>query len=374
MIIITLIISLAYSFLIINLLKHWDSIPKPNFPNKHKSDIKLSVIIIARNEEANIKNCLVSILKNDYPESSYEIIVVDDHSEDQTIQEIKSLSDSRITVLHLKDFITEGKTNAFKKKGIEYALQHVKHDYIIHTDADCQVPTNWLKITAWNFENGIKLQAGPITFSPLHGFLAWFQQLDMYTLMASTNAGIRSKNWYLANGANLAYSKKDLPEHIYKESYKYASGDDVYLINQFAEKYSEEIHFEASIPIITSPVSGLNNFINQRKRWAGKNRELAKGKMKNILIIPVIANLWIFILTGFLFYYPTLGIPLLGFYIICKLMVDYILLDYMQKQTQPTNPNKSFLIASIAYPFYFLGIGIVSQLTQAYQWKSRKVN
>lgn len=374
MIVLTLIISLSYSFLIINLLKHWDTAFPPNIPVNYQPEIKLSIIIIARNEEANIKKCLLSILTNNFPKSAFEVIIVDDHSNDLTIQEIESLSDSRITILKLEDFVKESNTNAFKKKGIQYALQYARHDFILHTDADCIVPVNWLKTTAWNFEKGYLFQAGPINFHPLHGFLDWFQQLDMYTLMASTNAGIRSKNWYLANGANMAYNKNFLPENMYSESDKYASGDDVFLINKFAEKHSDKIIFEPSTSITTSPVPDLKSFISQRKRWAGKNKNLAQGKMKNILIIPVLANLWIFVLVIFSLFNLTIAFPLLAFYLVSKIMVDYVLLDFIQKETQPGLPNKSFLVASIAYPFYFLGIGIVSYFTQAYHWKSRRVH
>ena len=373
MIVLTLLVNLAYIFLIINLLKHWDSIPQLNIPVDYQPGVKLSVVVIARNEEANIKKCLLSILANTFPKSSFEIIVVDDHSEDNTILEIESLANERILVLKLQDFVNEENTNAFKKAGIQYALQYAKYDHIIHTDADCTVPLNWLITTAWHFDNGAKFQAGPVNFHPIKSFLEWFQQLDMYTLMASTNAGIKSKNWYLANGANLAYMKNCLKDKMYEESDRYASGDDVYLINRFAENYGDAIIFEPSIPITTSPVTNLKAFINQRKRWAGKNRNLAKGKMKNILFIPVLANFWIFALIVFIFFKPTLGFSLFLFYCISKLMVDYILLNFMQKQTRPTFQNKYFLLASLAYPFYFLGIGIVSYFTQVYQWKSRKV-
>jgi len=195
----------------------------------------------------------------------------------------------------------------------------------------------------------------------------------MYTLMASTNAGIRSRNWYLANGANLAYAKNDLLKNVYDESGRYASGDDVYLINRFAEKYGDEIIFEPNIPISTKPVEDLKTFINQRKRWAGKNRQLAKGKMKNILIIPVLANLWIFALLIFTFIKPIIGLIMLAFYLLIKLMVDYVLLHYMQKHTRSNLPNRTFLRSSLVYPFYFLGIGFIAYFTQTYEWKSRSV-
>ena len=52
------------------------------FENKSKSTPKVSVILPARNEENFIKKCLDSLINQDY--QNYEIIVIDDSSEDNT--------------------------------------------------------------------------------------------------------------------------------------------------------------------------------------------------------------------------------------------------------------------------------------------------
>lgn len=366
-------ISFIYVLLIISLIRHWEEIPNTKISHGSAPNISLSVIIIARDEEANIASCLQSILDNDFPSDQFEIIVVDDHSQDNTIQNIQKLNSKQISVLHLSDFVGSEKINGFKKHGIKYALSKAKFEYIIHTDADCLVPNNWLSTTAYNFEKGIKLQAAPIGFKPINSFLEWFQQLDMYTLMASTNAGIRSQNWYLANGANLAYHKSSLPANVYSESNKYASGDDVYLINQMAVQHADKIHFEPNIVVTTKAVENMPGFIRQRLRWAGKNRNLAKGKMKNILFIPVICNLWIFVLLICLFFTFKLALISLCIFVLIKWMIDYILLQYMQEKLQTTQKNRHFLLASFCYPFYILGVGIVSLFTKSYVWKSRRV-
>lgn len=370
---ISIIISCIYALLIISLIRRWQEISIHDLPSGYQAKISLSVIIVARNEEDSIVECLNSIQSNDFPKAQFEIIIVDDHSTDQTIQKIQNVASANITILSLADHLGDKKVNGFKKEGIKYALQHTKFDYIIHTDADCLVPNNWLKKTAYNFEQGIKLQAAPIGFKPTKSFLSWFQQLDMYTLMACTNAGIRSKKWYLANGANLAYQHSSLPANIYSESNQFASGDDVYLINQMAEKNPDKILFEPSIKVTTTPIESLQDFINQRIRWAGKNRNLGKGKMKNILIIPVITNLWFFIMFFLLPFAPEIAGCTLVFFMLTKAFVDFIFLNFMQENLNPNQKNRYFLLAFICYPFYIILIGIVSLFTKSYVWKSRRV-
>jgi len=60
---------------------------------------RLSVLVPARNEEANIGPCVRSLLAQDYPD--FELLVLDDESGDQTAQVLASLatSDNRLRVL-----------------------------------------------------------------------------------------------------------------------------------------------------------------------------------------------------------------------------------------------------------------------------------
>lgn len=50
----------------------------------------VSVLIPARNEEKNIRQCAESVLKQEYPH--FEVIVLDDNSEDGTVKILSELS------------------------------------------------------------------------------------------------------------------------------------------------------------------------------------------------------------------------------------------------------------------------------------------
>ncbi|MFM2269178.1 MAG: hypothetical protein RL757_2619, partial [Bacteroidota bacterium] len=57
--------------------------------SKNEPKTSVSVLISARNEAENIEKCLESILKNSFPTSLLQIIVIDDHSEDATFEIVK---------------------------------------------------------------------------------------------------------------------------------------------------------------------------------------------------------------------------------------------------------------------------------------------
>ncbi len=86
---------------------------------------KISVLILTKNEEKNIKDCLASVVWAD------EIIVVDDYSEDKTTERCKML-DLRCKIFqrHLNgDFA--GQRN--------FALSQASGDWVLYVDADERV-------------------------------------------------------------------------------------------------------------------------------------------------------------------------------------------------------------------------------------------
>ncbi|MFN4151971.1 MAG: glycosyltransferase, partial [Candidatus Sericytochromatia bacterium] len=104
--------------------------------NKISHNDLVSILIPARNEEKNISNLLNSIINQDY--SNYEIIVLDDHSEDNTykIVEAYCYKDSRFKII-------KGKDLPEKWKGKNWACHQLskesKGDYLLYLDADTQI-------------------------------------------------------------------------------------------------------------------------------------------------------------------------------------------------------------------------------------------
>ena len=94
----------AYLLLQLHYIYHWSRIPEFHPDPLHSSSTPVSVIIIARNEAANIKACIEGLLKQAYSPSLIEMIIVDDHSTDTTFSVVESFNDDRIKVYRLADF------------------------------------------------------------------------------------------------------------------------------------------------------------------------------------------------------------------------------------------------------------------------------
>ena len=103
----------------------------------------VSVIIPALNEEQNIRECLVSLLKMDYPPERREILVVDNGSTDGTA---KIVQEYPVTLLQEE------------RRGASYArnrgIEACKGEILAFTDTDCVVTNRWLRELVQGFEDG----------------------------------------------------------------------------------------------------------------------------------------------------------------------------------------------------------------------------
>jgi len=157
--------------------------------------IKISVVICAHNEEKGIAKCIEGVKNQTYPKENYEIIVVDNASDDKTA-EVAKLSGAQV--------VSE------PNKGIAHARQKgsvsANGGIIAFTDADTQVPKDWLERLTKPFEKDENLVAfGGMyritTGSPLTKLFINHGMYYLYLL-----ARIITGGWILI-GPNMAYRK-----------------------------------------------------------------------------------------------------------------------------------------------------------------------
>src|SRR5262245_36970000 len=83
--VIVLVLTLTYVVIFLFYLLGWLLLPEFHVSKKNIST-HCSVIISARNEELHIGNLLSDLLSQTYPSSLFEIIVVNDFSDDRTAE------------------------------------------------------------------------------------------------------------------------------------------------------------------------------------------------------------------------------------------------------------------------------------------------
>lgn len=378
-IIFSLLFAGVYFFIISTYKKAWCSLSEWNIPQNYFPTTKVTIIIPARNEENNIINCLTSILKINYPEKLFEVIVVDDHSTDSTFKLVNDFSkiNANVKIIQLTDFIQHEKINAFKKIAIKTAISQATGDLIVTTDADCIVPTKWLQLIVSFYEmKNAHFIAAPVNFHQEKSTFERFQSLDFLGIMGVTGAGIQLGWMNMCNGANLAYSKKAFEKiNGFEGIDNMASGDDILLMQKMAVHFPKNIAFLKNInaTVFTTAKPDINSFIAQRLRWATKSANYTEWKITLILIIVFIycctivlsfsAIIFINIKWAFLF--------LILFSI--KAISDYFFLGKMAAYFNRSDLMKSYWYAQILHILYIVVIGTLSNLKKQYKWKGRAV-
>ncbi|ANH59800.1 glycosyltransferase [Dokdonia donghaensis] len=334
-----------------------------------------TVIVPFRNEEAHLANLLESLARVNYPKDSWEIILVNDASTDNSLEVINKCI-SRYALTNI-DVIDNVRTSASPKKdALQTAIHTSKHQWIVTTDADCTVPANWL-----NTLNAIILQQSPLmvimpvaigtTVQP--SFITAYEQLDFLSLMGATAGSFYFGLPFLCNGANLAYDKEAFTAvQGFSNNNHIASGDDHFLLEKFQEKFKKRISYLRSPDAIisTQPQKQWKKFIAQRTRWAAKSSAYTFwfSKLMGILVLGV--NL--LSVVG-VFYYAfakaeTQSIIIMGLFI--KLVVDVILIASEASFYNRKRYLKWYPVVMVCYPFISTYIALRS-LTTGYQWKGR---
>ncbi|WP_396597505.1 glycosyltransferase [Dokdonia sp. R86516] len=334
-----------------------------------------TVIVPFRNEEAHLTNLLQSLAEVDYPQNSWEIILVNDASTDNSLEVINKCI-SRYALTNI-DVIDNVRTSASPKKdALQTAIHTSKHQWIVTTDADCTVPVNWLNtLDAIIHKQSPLMVIMPVAIAttPQPSFLTAYEQLDFLSLMGATAGSFYMGLPFLCNGANLAYEKEAFTAvQGFANNNHIASGDDHFLLEKFQEKFKNRISYLRSPDAIvtTQPQEQWKIFIAQRTRWAAKSSAYTFwfSKLMGILVLGV--NL--LSVVG-VFYYAfakaeTQSIILIG--LVIKLVVDVILIATEASFYNRKSYLKWYPVVMICYPFLSTYIAVKS-LTSSYQWKGR---
>ncbi|MFI5129223.1 MAG: glycosyltransferase [Chitinophagales bacterium] len=360
---------ILYSVLIIYYWSGWRSVPE-YVPGQNAPKTRISVIIPARNEENNIGYLLAALQQQTYPKDLFEVIVIDDHSEDRTVEIVRQFNDVRLLSLQNETI------NSYKKKAIDTGIGAATGELIVTTDADCIPSENWLKImAAFKEQQQATFIAAPVVINCNSSIVQLFQAMDFMILQGITGAVVYKNNLSMCNGANLAYEKKAFDEvNGFANVDHIASGDDMLLMHKIRRKYPHGVHYLKSknATVSTQPVRTWKEFFNQRIRWASKARQYNDKRILPVLVIVYLFNLSfpVLLIAGFWnYFYWLAAIALWSGKTLIELPFFISVSDFFDKQWAV----KWFVFFQPLHIFYTIISGLFGQFGK-YEWKGRRVS
>jgi glycosyltransferase involved in cell wall biosynthesis len=309
----------------------------------------LSIVVACRNEEKNLPVLLRHLSEQDYDPDFFEILIIDDNSNDKT-SAIASGFEGMNNLVVLQN------SDRGKKSAIRQGISVSKGSLIVTTDADCRMGKSWLKTIASFFEeNKPEMIILPVEMEEGMGFFRRFQQLEFLSLQGITAGTALRGRPVMCNGANLAFTKEVYNRYSGNLHDELISGDDVFLLHGIKSDPGNKIMWlesaEARVSTITSET--LSAFFRQRARWISKAGAY-KDRFTRILGIVTFAAVFLqlSLLVAGIFNPVYLWVFLAAFLI--KSSVDYLIVMNTATRYGKRQLIKWFPLSGIIYPFYVL--------------------
>jgi cellulose synthase/poly-beta-1,6-N-acetylglucosamine synthase-like glycosyltransferase len=331
------------------------------------TDVPVSVIVCAHDEEENLKQLIPLLLQQDHPE--FEVIIVDDRSNDGTYDYLlhETKVQSRLKMVHVNR--TPPHVNG-KKYSLTLGIKAAQYEWILLTDADCRPDSpNWIKTMSACFTDTKKFVIG---FSPyqkegglLNAFIRFESLLTAIQYVSYSLLG----NPYMAVGRNLAYRKSlFLEKKGFNEHINLTGGDDDVFVNQHARGVETVVCIEKEAVVHSIAKRTWGEFFKQKKR------HLSVGKLyrfKHRFLLGIFAITWL--LTWFL------GIPLAIFspikYWIIGIFAFRIIFLTITTQISVKHLGQRFEawlvpVLDFVFSIYYLSTGFVALVSKKVKWKN----
>ncbi len=322
---------------------------------------KVSILVCARNEEANLKDCLDSLLQINYPSEKVEILVGDDNSEDGTAAIVAAYDQAHD---HIHPVFIEEEKDLLIAKGnvLSQLVDASSHDYQVIIDADMIVTKDWLWHMVSALVQGKDMVSGYTQVKASNSianlqFIDWQSVLFVMKVMADLIRPISIL------GNNMAFKKSAYDKVGGFRGLGPTDVEDLGLLQQFQQQGLKTTQLLASGgQAYTKPQLTFDELLTQRCRWMN-------GVFTHhfILGIPALfARLWVVfaLISVWMDYDLAIFIALYGVWI------NWIKVRLMAFRTKSTKSIFLYepIIISLLDTFALLRIMIFGKVS----WKGRK--
>lgn len=327
----------------------------------------VSVVICARNEKSNLQRLLPQLMKQQY--SSFEVIVVDDCSQDGTkdyLEEAKKQYPG-LRSIHIEQ--TPPHITA-KKYALTMGIKHAKNDILVLTDADCLPASDqWLAGMAEAFKGEqTKLVLGFSQYEKQPGLLNSFIRFEtLHTGLMYVGAALAGRP-YMGVGRNMAYRKSFfLEKKGFIKHRTVTGGDDDLFVNQHARKGNTAVKYGKDTLVYSVPKNTWKEWYRQKLRHmvAGKFYK----KRSKLRLGVYTAALLVFWIT----FVALLSLGIEPYWVVGGFLIRTIFLYYLMvagsKRLGAQFTSWSILLLDFLSVFYYFFLGLAAFFTKKTTWK-----
>ena len=337
-------------------------------PQKTDSDVQLpavSVIVCAHNEYDNLQDYLSILLEQDYP--CYEVIVVDDSSEDESDLLLERWSRQYGNLYHT--FVPRGaRVLSNKKLALTIGIKAAHYDYLLLTDADCRPESkHWIREMMKGFSNE--------QTELVLGFSPYFEKSDLLNHLIGYDTlfnGLqymgmaRAGKPYMGVGRNLAYKRETFfSVGGFKGLLGNRAGDDDLFVNRIANAANTVVVNTPNSIVWSVPKTTWREWFHQKRRHLSVSPQYRTKSKIQLTLEPLsrgifYASLLISAIVGNI---ELISIALALF--LLRLLVQLIIINVSARRLN----MRGYSLGLIAYDIILPLITLYMMLTQPLQKK-----
>ncbi len=323
----------------------------------------VSVLVAARNEEHTILRCLKALAQQDYPLEKLEILIGDDHSEDNTFSTVAAFIADKPQFKLIPIRTTLGSATA--KANVLAQLAHVAQGSVfLFTDADIEVKPQWVHTMACatlaetGVATGVTLVDGKRWFDKMQA-IDWSYAMAMIKVLeqqgrpvtAMGNNMMVRRDAYLATGGY-----ENLPPSIV---------EDLQLFQHILQKgWGFQQHYDSRVAALSLPVKGVGAWMQQRRRWMIGAMQLSwplrLSLFSQVASYPLLLLLFV--------WQPWAGL----FIFLSKACIQWLTIDEALRRVQRKDLRKYILWYELYTPVMYLSLVIYYFIPISTYWKGRK--
>ncbi|MES2734336.1 MAG: glycosyltransferase [Bacteroidota bacterium] len=335
-------------------------------PNSSFS-VGVSVVVCAWNELENLQELIPLLLKQDHP--NFEIIVVDDRSEDECYDYLlyEALKHEKLRLVRINEMpqhITP------KKYALTLGIKAARKELILLTDADCRPVSNqWIREMQHSMKEGKEIVLGFSPYKVKSGLLNFFIRYEtFYTAVQYLSFAVAGFP-YMGVGRNLMYKKSLFFDNNGFHSHQHiVGGDDDLFVSEVANRTNVSVCMQPASFMVSIPKVTYGKWIRQKKRHlsVGKHYRFKDKFLLGLLTFTQV-GFWFSFIPMVIFGGEFYTMITLGFFLL-RMIAFTIILDKIHKRLDATFDWYFIPLFDFLYIFYYLFTGMLTLFTKKIQW------
>ena len=303
-----------------------------------------------------------------------EFILVDDKSEDQTEDIIRSKTKADSRFVYVSSEIGDNNLK-YKKRAIDAGIRSCSNELLLFTDVDCILPRTWVSRMVSYFESGYEYLVG-LSFTNrtyLSNIITQFQRIDYMLLMVICRGSSFLNSPLASSGQNQGY-RKSLYQRVggFSKINKFIGDDTPFLhlcLNQGAH-----VTFVDSLEssVYSREETNLFNLLIQKARWAFDANQIWRVNFKFYILLLSVYLLYLIIPLSIIFSITSFKSFLILF--CTKGLLELILLYIGSIKMSFKIYLKDFILWQIFHIPYIIIVGAMSFFIRYMSWRGRKLS